>query len=176
MRLILPECIVRPYAPGDEAALARHANNARVTANMRDRFPHPYTIDDARAWIAFTLEQRPLTNWAVEVEGAVGGGIGLIPQEDIFRRSAEIGYWLGEELWGRGIATAAVRALSTYAFETFDLCRLFATVFDSNAASARVLEKAGFVREGRLRQAVTKNGRTIDALLYARVADTHVRE
>jgi len=106
-------------------------------------------------------------DFAVVVDGAAVGGISLEPGEDVFRRSAEIGYWLGEPFWGRGIATEAVRAVSDYAFATFDVCRLEAGVFSWNAASARVLEKAGYVLEGRCRQAVVKDGRLGDRLLYA---------
>ena len=138
---------------------------------MRDRFPHPYTRTDADWWIAHVRTQWPPTNFAIVVDGEAAGGIGFIPQEDVSRRSAEIGYWLGEAYWGRGIATDAVRAVTTHIFATFDICRIYATVFESNPASARVLEKAGFVYEGRMRQAVTKNGHRLDALMYALLKD-----
>ncbi|HEX8558656.1 MAG TPA: GNAT family protein, partial [Pyrinomonadaceae bacterium] len=132
-------------------------------------FPHPYTPAAARAWLGFVAQKTPETDFALAVGGEAAGGIGITLREDVARRSAEIGYWMGRAHWGRGLATAAVRALTDWAFAHFDLCRLDASVFDWNPASARVLEKAGYVLEGRLRKSATKDGRTIDQLLYARV-------
>jgi RimJ/RimL family protein N-acetyltransferase len=169
MRIELQGCVVRAYRVGDEVALTKHANNPRIARWMRDRFSHLYSLDDARAWITRVTAEDPLTSWAIEIDGAVGGGIGIIPQDDVFYRSAEIGYWLGEAYWGRGVASAVVRAVSEQLFVERDLCRLYASVFDGNGASGRVLEKAGYVFEGRHRAAVTKNGETLDQLLYARV-------
>ena len=103
--------------------------------------------------------------------GEAVGGIGFTPQHDVERRSAEIGYWLAEEFWGRGIATEALIAVTEYAFANFDLCRLYAHVFDWNGASARVLEKAGYEFEGRLKKSVTKNGQIIDQLMYAKIRE-----
>jgi RimJ/RimL family protein N-acetyltransferase len=163
--------LLREWRHGDGEALVRHANNPKISRNLRDRFPYPYTIDDANWWIAHASAQSPPTNFAIVVDGEAAGGIGFIPQEDISRRSVEIGYWLGEAYWGRGITTEAVRALSGHIFATFDICRIYATVFESNPASWRVLEKAGFVYEGRLRKAVTKSGKTIDARMYAVVKE-----
>ncbi len=167
MEIALTRCRVRPYREGDQASIVRHANNRGVWINLRDRFPHPYAEADADAWVRWAAEQRPPTECGIEVAGDVVGGIGITLQEDIHRRSAEIGYWLGERFWGRGIMSEAVPAFTAYAFATFDLCRVYAAVFEWNAASARVLEKAGYVLEGRLRKSATKDGRTIDQLLYA---------
>ncbi len=171
MELRLKSCIIRPWRAGDEESLVRHANNYKIWRNVRDRFPHPYTMDDARAWIDFASAEKPMTNFAIVVDGAAVGGIGLILQSDILQRSAEIGYWLGEELWGRGIVSEAVRALSEWAFANFDLCRIFAGVLEWNPASMRVLEKAGFQFEARLRKAVTKEGVTMDDFIYAIVRE-----
>ena len=171
MELDLGSCTLRSWRPGDEDSLVRHADDRDIWINLRDRFPHPYTRDDARAWLRLAAESMPETNFAVAVAGEAVGGIGITLQDDVSRRSAEIGYWLGRASWGRGIATAAVRALTDWAFAHFDLCRLYAGVFEWNPASARVLEKAGYVLEGRLRRSVTKDGRTIDQLLYALVRD-----
>jgi RimJ/RimL family protein N-acetyltransferase len=171
MRLELENAVVRPFARGDEESIARHANNRNVWRNLRDRFPHPYTLDDARNWIAFLDASTPVTNWAIEVDGEVVGGIGITLQSDVFHRSAEIGYWLGEAHWGRGVATAVLRATTDHVFASFDLCRLFAGVFAWNPASARVLEKAGYAFEGRMRRAVVKDGATVDQLLYASVRE-----
>jgi RimJ/RimL family protein N-acetyltransferase len=153
---------------GDEASLVRHANNRLVWRNL-SRLPHPYTTADAHAWIARAGAQSPVTDFAIAVDGEAVGGIGVELGRDVFHRSAEIGYWLGEAYWGRGIATEAVRALTEYAFVTFDLCRLHAGVFEWNPASMRVLEKAGYTLEARHRKNVTKDGETIDRLVYALV-------
>jgi len=169
VELTLAHCTLRPYRPDDEPSLVRYANNRSIWRNMRDRFPYPYTAADAREWTTRVSTQVPVANFAIVVNGEVVGGIGLEPGTDVFRRSAEIGYWLGEPFWGRGLATDAVRAVTDYAFRTFDICRLEAGVFDWNPASARVLEKAGYTLEGRARQAVTKDGRRGDRLLYALV-------
>jgi ribosomal-protein-alanine N-acetyltransferase len=167
MELKLEHGTLRRWRVGDEASLIRHANNRNISRNLRDRFPYPYTAADADAWIGRASVETPARNFAIVVDGAAVGGIGLELGEDVFRRSAEIGYWLGEPFWGRGIVTEAVRAVTAYAFATFDLCRLQAHVFEWNPASARVLEKAGYALEGRARLAVTKDGRTIDRLGYA---------
>jgi RimJ/RimL family protein N-acetyltransferase len=165
----LSRSTLRPYRREDEASLVRHANNRNVSRNMRDRFPYPYTAADAREWTARVSAQSPVANFAIVVGGEVVGGIGVEPGTDVHRRSAEIGYWLGEPFWGRGIATEALRAVTEYAFQTFDICRLEAGVFEWNPASARVLEKAGYTLEGRARLAVVKDGRIGDRLLYALV-------
>ena len=169
MELTLERCTLRPYRRDDEPSLVRYADNRNVSRNMRDRFPHPYTAADARDWTTRVSTQSPVANFAIVVDGEVVGGIGLEPGTDVFRRSAEIGYWLGEPFWGRGIATEALRAMTEYAFEHFDICRLEAGVFDWNPASARVLEKAGYTLEGRARLSVVKEGRVGDRLLYALV-------
>lgn len=160
---------IRSYSPEDVPAVARHANNPRVAANLRDRFPHPYTEKHARIWIGHCLEQRPERNFAIANAEEVIGGIGLELQPDVHRASAELGFWLAEPYWGQGIMTRAARAMTDYALARFGLIRVFAMVFESNPASARVLEKAGFELEGRLRMSVIKNGRVLDQLLYAYV-------
>lgn len=171
MYLELTNCVLRAWHPNDVAALIRHANNRHIWRNVRDRFPNPYTREAAEDWIRFTTENPDEPNYAIEVAGEAVGGIGLILGQDIDRRSAEIGYWLSEQYWGRGIVTEAVRALTEYAFATFDLCRIWANVFEWNPSSMRVLEKAGFVREGILHKAATKDGQTIDVVLYALVRE-----
>jgi RimJ/RimL family protein N-acetyltransferase len=149
--------------------LVRNANDRRVWRNLRDEFPHPYTREDATDWIRRASGAIPQTAFAIVVGELAVGGIGLRLREDVYRRSAEIGYWLGREHWGRGITSEAVQALTEWAFPTFDLCRIFAGVFEWNLASMRVLEKAGFRLEGRLRKAIVKDGETVDELLYALV-------
>jgi RimJ/RimL family protein N-acetyltransferase len=163
--------LIRDLRPGDEPSIARHANNPKIFRNVRDRFPYPYTLDDAKWWVEHAGSADPMTDFAIVVDGEAVGGIGFMMQEDIFRRSVEIGYWLGEAFWGRGIVTDAVRALSEYIFANFDVCRIYAGVFEWNLGSMRVLEKAGFVLEGRMRKAATKDGQTIDEFIYALVKE-----
>jgi RimJ/RimL family protein N-acetyltransferase len=160
-------CRLRPWRPGDEHALARHANDHRVWRTLRDDFPYPYTLRDAETWVRHAAALPPLQEMAVAVEGEPVGGIGIVPQRDVHRRTAELGYWLGAELWGRGIMTAAVRSFAAAVFERRDFGRLQALVFASNPASARVLEKAGWTREGVLRRHVLKEGGLTDAIVYA---------
>jgi len=168
MELRLQGFTLRPWRPGDEASLVRHANDRRIWLGLRDRFPHPYTLRDARRWIARVRARRkPSTQPAIVADGLAVGGIRLTVQDDVHRRSAEIGYWLGRAFWGQGIMTEAVRAATAYGFRTFDLARIYAGVFEGNRASMRVLEKAGYRLEGRLRRHVTKAGRTLDEFVYA---------
>ena len=167
MELELSKSRLRPWKPGDEESLVRHANSRVIWRNLRDAFPHPYTLANAQHWIRSANPATPVTNFAIVVDGSAVGGIGLVLKDDVFRRSAEIGYWLGEEYWGRGIVTEAVHAVTDYAFATFDLCRVYAGVFEWNPASMRVLEKAGYEYECRTRKSVVKDGEIIDELIYA---------
>jgi RimJ/RimL family protein N-acetyltransferase len=167
MRLDLGDCCVRPFKVDDAAAIARYANNRDVWITLRDRFPHPYTLEDAVAFLGVATTQQPPSDFAIATSEEAIGGIGLHRQSDVHRLSAEIGYWLGEPFWGRGIATRAVRALTEWAFATTPLERLFACVFATNPASARVLTNAGYQFEGRMRRAVIKDGRMLDQLIYA---------
>lgn len=167
MTFELGPCALRSFRPGDEAELVRHANNRKVAAQLRDRFPHPYTLSDARDFLTRVQQQDPAQVLAIAVEDRVVGGIGVMLGADVERISAELGYWLGEELWGRGIATAAVRGITRYALATFELNRLFAVPFADNAASIRVLQKAGYRHEGTLIASAIKDGRIRDQELYA---------
>lgn len=172
MELPLTQGVIRSWRTEDVASLVHHANNRRVWRNLRDRFPHPYTASDADDWIRHAARAAPQTHFAIAVDGEAVGGIGLDLRTDVFRRSAEIGIWLGEAYWGRGLGTEAVRALTDFAFRTFDLCRVYAGVFEWNPASMRMLEKAGYSFEGCLRKSVTKDGHTIDQMLYATVRES----
>jgi RimJ/RimL family protein N-acetyltransferase len=171
VKLVLATCSVRSWDWRDRDSIVRHANNRKVSINLRDRFPSPYTVADARGWLDSVIGHKRETNFAIDVGGEAVGGIGFTLQPDVAHRSAEIGYWLGEEFWGRGIATDALIAVTDYAFSNFDICRLYAHVFEWNGASARVLEKAGYTFEGRLRKSVTKDGKTIDQLMYAMIRE-----
>jgi [ribosomal protein S5]-alanine N-acetyltransferase len=171
MELTFPGFRIRSWRPGDAPALARHADSEQLWRNVRDQFPHPYTLADANAWVARASGAEPETQFAIEVDGEAAGGIGLFLQEDVARYSAELGYWLGEAHWGRGIMTEAVRGFTEHAFRSFDLCRIYAIVFEWNPASRRVLEKAGYALEGQMRRAAVKQGRVLDQFLYATVRD-----
>ncbi|MGE0448576.1 MAG: GNAT family N-acetyltransferase [Vicinamibacterales bacterium] len=171
MHLTLDRCVVRSWEAGDVASLVAHANNRRIWENLRDRFPHPYRRQDGQAFIRQARSQYPETFFALEVEGEAAGGIGFVLQQDVERVSAEIGYWLGERYWGRGICTEALKAVSAHAIRHHGLTRVFALPFAHNAASCRVLEKAGFVVEGRLRRSALKDGRIVDQVLYAFVPE-----
>jgi len=174
MRLELKTCTLRSWEWRDRDAIVRHANNRKVSLNLRDRFPYPYTDRDARNWLDAVIGLEPETNFAIDVAGEAVGGIGYTMQYDVARRSAEIGYWLGEDFWGRGIATESLIAVTNHAFANHDLCRVFAHVFDWNQASARVLEKAGYAFEGRMRKSVTKEDQTIDQLMYAMIREENL--
>lgn len=168
MKISLERCTLRPWRDGDQASLVRHADNPRVALHLRERFPQPYTAADAEAWIGMAAAEQPALNLAIEVDGEAVGGIGLAPGFDIHRISAEVGYWLGEAYWGRGIAACALGGFTGYAFAEFLLLnRLFAYVDADHSASFRVLEKAGYRREGTLIGCAIKDGRIRDQHLYA---------
>ena len=167
MRLPLRNCEVRSWKTSDATSLTLHANNRKIWLNLRDAFPHPYTTKDAKGFIRTALRDRPECLFAIAVGGEAVGGIGFALHRDVERVSAEIGYWLGEEFWGRGITTAALKAVTDYAIQTHGLTRLYAVPFEWNPASFRVLEKAGYSLEGRMHRSAIKDGKVIDQLLYA---------
>ena len=160
--------VLRPWREDDALPLARYANNPRVSACMRDLFPSPYTVEDAERFIAMATGPTPNLFLAIEVRGEAAGGIGIHPLEDVYRGTAEIGYWLAEPFRGQGIVTDAVRALVPVAFERTGVGRIQAGIFSNNPASMRVLEKCGFVREAVHRNAITKNGMVMDEVMYVR--------
>jgi RimJ/RimL family protein N-acetyltransferase len=164
--------VIRGWRHGDAAALAKLADDRAIWLGLRDLFPHPYGIGDALEFIAMAERMDPQTFFAIEVDGALAGGIGYTRRPDVERVGAEVGYWVGRAFWGRGIATAALRLLTAHAFAAEpELRRLFAVPFVTNIASARVLEKAGYSREGTLRQSAIKDGRVLDQWMYALVRD-----
>ncbi len=176
MTLRLPGPPVRPWEATDAESLVRHANSLAVWRNVRDRFPHPYTDADAKQWLdSQESAEPPVLNFAIAVGEEAVGGVGLIPGTDVEAQSAEIGYWLGEQWWGRGLATAAVREITWYGFGELRMIRLFASVFDFNPASGRVLEKVGYVREGVLRDAAVKQGQVVSTIVYGMTRDDYAR-
>jgi len=167
MNIKLGGAVLRQWRVGDEQSLMENANNKTVWENLSDDFPHPYTARDAKRWVKLASSEKPIANFAIEIDNCAVGGIGLSLKQGIHQNTAEIGYWLGQPFWYQGIATKAVRAVTEYAFSNFEIHRLFACVFDWNFASKRVLEKVGFELEARLKNNIIKKGRTGDELIYA---------
>lgn len=146
--------------------------------HLRDRFPHPYTLDDAHEWVSHAAVLDPVTTFAIvlpENDDETIGGIGLLVGSDVERIAAEVGYWLGVRYWNRGLTTAALRAITEYGFDTLELERIFALPFATNVASTRVLEKAGYVREGTLRHSAIKDGVVLDQHVYSALRDEYTR-
>ena len=158
---------LRPWKMNDAQGLPKYANNLKIARFMTDRFPHPYTVADAKSFIEFANGDEPVHLFAIDINGEAVGGIGIHPQEDVFRKNAELGYWLAEPFWGKGIITRAVTQMINFAFNTYDINRVFARPFGTNKASQRVLEKAGFKLEGRFEKTLVKNGEYLDELVYA---------
>ena len=136
---------LRQWQSGDEKSLSESANNYKIWQNLKDIFPHPYTLTDAYEWVK--MASNTTTNFAIEVKGKAVGGIGILLKDDIYKKNVEIGYWLGEEYWGQGIISSAITEIVDYTFKNFDVFRIYAGVFEYNLASMRVLEKAGFHKE-----------------------------
>ncbi|KAE8149082.1 hypothetical protein BDV25DRAFT_130644 [Aspergillus avenaceus] len=163
--LRLNTILIRPLYSGDTPSLTREANNLKISRWMRNQFPSPYTLADAQIWLTVASP----TDFAIcrADDNVLIGGIGLKPREDIYYRSMEIGYWLGEGHWGKGIVTEALKAVTAWAFERHpSVLRIDAEVFQGNEGSRRVLEKAGYEFEGRKKWAVEKNGVVMDVMIY----------
>ena len=168
----MTEFKLRAWNPQDLDSLVSCANNPRIAGFMMDVFPHPYGPENGRAFIDMAMKEQ-LRFFAIEVEGKAVGGIGLHPQQDVFARNAELGYWLAEPWWGKGIVTRAVLQMVAHGFGNFDIDRIFARPFGNNPASQKVLQNAGFRLEARLEKTIFKNGEYLDELIYAvrRAAD-----
>ena len=172
MEIACRRSLLRPLVRDDAPSLARHANDRGVWENLRDRFPHPYAVADAAAYIEQVGKRPVQTSFGIIVEGQAVGSISLMVGDDIARRSAEVGYWIGREYWGRGIMAEALQAATRYAFDHLQLARVFALPFARTLRSVRVLEKAGYVREGVMRHSAIKDGILLDQFLYAAYADS----
>lgn len=172
------ECSIRPWRAEDAGDLARALNNKKVLDNLRDGIPYPYTEQDAAEYIAAMqdADKNSTFAFAIAVGGRAVGSIGMFRQGNIHFRTAELGYYVAEPYWGRGICTSAVKQACGYLFASTDILRIFAEPFANNAGSCRVLEKAGFVLEGVLRQNAVKNGTILDMKLYALTAPPDVHK
>lgn len=160
---------LRSFELTDIDRLAEIANNRNISINLRDGFPFPYTVIDAKNFIRNCMKQNPNTTFAIEYEGEYVGNIGLVKGTDIYSKSAEIGYFIGEPYWNKGIVTQAVNLITAFGFETLDIERIHTGVFDYNLASQRVLEKCGFQREGLFRKSIFKAGRICDEIRYSKL-------
>ena len=161
------EVRLRPWRDDDLEELVRHINNFNVVRFLSDVVPHPYSREDGERYLAMVKSETPQRTFAIEADGRPVGSIGLIPGEEIYRKNAEIGYWLAEPYWGKGITPRAVKQIVEYGFRTFDIDRIYARVFAPNAASQRVLQKAGFRLEAFLRGTLYKRGEFADEMIYA---------
>jgi ribosomal-protein-alanine N-acetyltransferase len=164
---------LRPWREGDEESLVRHASNRQIWNNVRDFFPYPYTPRDAHSWVRSNKSYQQPNNLAVEVDGKAVGNIGFTVKDDIYRYNAEIGYWVGEEYWGRGIMTEAIPIMTDYIFKNFQVNRIFACVLEGNTASMRVLTNAGYQQEAIHRKAAVKNNQYLDEYIYAILRAEH---
>ncbi|NLD38393.1 MAG: GNAT family N-acetyltransferase [Desulfatiglans sp.] len=161
------EIIIRDWQMEDIPSLVKYADNIKIWQNLRDGFPHPYTESDAEKFITHIENSKPKTIFAIATENEIIGSIGIIIGEDVHRYTAEMGYWLAEPFWGKGIMTEAVKFISEWAFHEFSLHRIYATPYATNTASARVLEKAGFEKEGVIRSGAFKDGKIVDMFMYS---------
>jgi len=160
---------LRRLNEGDKIVLAQLINNKKIWDNLRDIVPFPYTIEDAVSFISFTNTEDPPTNFAIEYEGDLCGMIGLNPQPDVYKKTAEIGYWIGESYWNKGIATEAVRLITAYGFDQLGFVRIHTGIFEYNPASMRVLEKNGYKKDGVFEKSVYKNGKIWDEHRYSKI-------
>lgn len=162
---------LRPWQQEDISTLTRYTNDWEIARWLRDAFPHPYTQADAEAFLQLCLEADPMESLllTIDIDGEAVGSLSLSKGRDVYHRSAELGYWLARPFWGQGMMTAAVGEICRQGFSQWDILRIYAEPFANNAASRRVLEKAGFTLEGILRQNVTKAGETLDSCLYSRL-------
>ena len=153
---------IRPLELSEKNELAKLANNKKIWNNLRDYIPFPYTESDADFFINLTKKEEPKQTFGIEYEGKLSGIIGLVIQKDVYKKSAAIGYWIGEPFWGNGIATKAVELITKYGFDKLDLNRIYTGVFEYNTASMKVLEKNGYEKEGIFKNAIFKNDKICD--------------
>lgn len=165
------DIILRPYMLADAKALTKIANNKNISINLRDGFPNPYNENDARNFIKMCMDKEVQSIFAIIYKGDLAGSIGLHLQEDVYRYTAELGYFIAEPFWNKGIATKSIAMITKFGFESLHLNRIFAGIFESNKASMQVLEKNGFVLEGIKRKAVFKNRQILDEYHYAKIND-----
>ena len=172
MKLEFGDYQIRDWEEWDAPSLAKYANNRKIWLNLRDAFPHPYTLSDAKEFISKVKTQDPRTYFSIASQTEAIGSIGLGLGKDVHRFTAEMGYWLAEPFWNMGIMSAGIKIFSDFALEKFNLNRIYAEPYSSNPASARVLEKAGFIREGIMKAHAYKDGKVLDMHLYAKIRES----
>ena len=161
-----PGLYIREILDKDKNSIVKYANNKKISVNLRNSFPFPYTMEDAESWLAILKDNNPKRAFAIANDEELIGAIGIEPKSDVNRYSGELGYWLGEPFWGKGIATQSVKEFIKYVFEYYDLVKIYAYVFSSNPSSRRVLEKAEFKFEGCMRNQIVKEGKILDQLIF----------
>ena len=168
MEIFFKGGLLRPWSISDAEALALIADNKNVADNLRDLFPHPYNINNAIEWLTTVLKQEgPTRYFAIIADDSLAGSIGLTLKTDIYRKNAEVGYFIAEKYLGKGLATNALIAITAYAFKTFDIVRVYAEPFADNPGSCKVLEKAGYILEATFKNYVIKNGIIKDSCIYS---------
>jgi [ribosomal protein S5]-alanine N-acetyltransferase len=168
MKISFENGYLRPWEINDAEELAIIADNKKISDNLRDGFPNPYSIEDAYKWLDLVIPVNdPPKYFAIIVRKKLAGSIAIITKEDIYRKNIEIGYFLAEEYWGKGVITNAIKAITSYAFREFDIIRVYAEPFADNQGSRRALEKAGFRCEAVFKNYVIKNGIIKDSCIYS---------
>jgi [ribosomal protein S5]-alanine N-acetyltransferase len=171
LELISGNVKLRGFRQSDAPKMAKLANNENISRNLTDGFPHPYTLQHAEEFIQRFINQDPLTIFAIEYTSDYVGNIGLVKGTDIHKKSAEIGYFIGEPYWNKGIATTAVNLITEYGFKSLDIVRIHTGIFEYNKASQRVLEKCGFVKEGIFQKSVFKQDRLWNEVRFAKLKE-----
>lgn len=159
---------LRPWETDDFLSLAEHFNNIHIWNQIRD-LPFPYGPEDAKAFIAFAQSRTDGWDFALEIDGRAVGNISFASQPNVERFNAEVGYWIAEPFWNRGIVSDALHTAAEWIFSHTPVIRLYAHVYELNPASRRVLEKAGFRSFGKMEKAVFKNGQFLDVYAYERL-------
>jgi RimJ/RimL family protein N-acetyltransferase len=168
MEIFSEGILLRPWAISDASNLAIVANNKKIAENVRDGFPFPYSVRDAHDWLNIILpENFPPRFFAIISDSQLVGSIGIITKTDIYRKNVEIGFFISEDFWGKGIATKAIKAATSYAFREFDIVRVYAETFSDNTRSQKALQKAGFKLEATLKKNIVKNEVIKDSCIYS---------
>jgi [ribosomal protein S5]-alanine N-acetyltransferase len=169
LELISGDIKLREFRNSDSVRMAELANNEKIACNLRDGFPHPYTLHHAEEFLQKFMGLDPTTFFAIEYKGEYVGNISLVKGNDVYRKSAEIGYFIGEPYWNKGIASAAVNLITEYGFKNLGIVRIHTGIYEPNTASQRVLEKCGFTREGVFQKSIFKQGKFLNEVRYAKI-------